>query len=176
MKSNNRWFIVLTVIIIGLIGCNIYLVVQNKNIHTNKEDNDVSKKPISNNDDKEEEKKEKYYDCSFTRTYRVVDLLDGYVAEVPEESYVVLDAFLDHGAFTHRISSELKKKLEVNKYYEFTYTLKGIGIVNDIEDVRNRVSAFNSMKSDNSLKVLLEIKETDRVGLGQLQEKVCEGK
>ncbi len=27
------------------------------------------------------------------------------------------------------------------------------------------------MKSDNSLKVLLEIKETDRVGLGQLQEK-----
>ena len=57
MKSNNRWFIVLTVIIIGLVGCNIYLVVQNKNIHTNKEDNDVSEKPISNNDDKEEEKK-----------------------------------------------------------------------------------------------------------------------
>ena len=67
MKSNNRWFIVLTVIIIGLVGCNIYLVVQNKNIHTNKVDNDVSEKPISNNDDKEEEKKEKYYDCSFTR-------------------------------------------------------------------------------------------------------------
>ena len=57
MKSNNRWFIVLTVIIIGLVGCNIYLVVQNKNIHTNKEDNDVNEKPISNNDDKEEEKK-----------------------------------------------------------------------------------------------------------------------
>lgn len=175
MKSNNRWFIVLTVIIIGLIGCNVYLVVQNKNIHTNKEDNDVSEKPISNNDGKEENI-EKYYDCSFTRTYRVVDLLDGYVAEVPEESYVVLDAFQDHGTFTHRISSELKKKLEVNKYYEFTYTLKGIGIVNDIEDVRNNISASNSIKSDNSLKVLLEIKETDKEGLGQLQEKVCEGK
>ena len=176
MKLNNRLIIVLIVIIIGLVGCNIYLLVQNKNIHVNKEDNDASEKPISNNDGKEEEKKEKYYDCSFTRTYRVVDLLDGYVAEVPEESYVVLDAFLSHSAFTHGISSELKKKLEVNKYYEFTYTLKGIGIVNDIEDVRNRVNAFNSMKSDNSLKVLLEIKETDKVGLGQLQEKVCEGK
>lgn len=176
MKLNNRLIIVLIVIIIGLVVCNIYLVVQNKNVHTNKDDNDVSEKPISNNDDKEEEKKEKYYDCSFTRTYRVVDLLDGYVAEVPEESYVVLDAFLSHSAFTHSISSELKKKLEVNKYYEFTYTLKGIGIVNDIDDVRNRVSAFNSMKSDNSLKVLLEIKETDKVGLGQLQEKICEGK
>lgn len=176
MKLNNRLIIVLIVIIIGLVGCNIYLVVQNKNIHANKEDNDASEKPISNNDGKEEEKKEKYYDCSFTRTYRVVDLLDGYVAEVPEESYVVLDAFLSHSAFTHSISSELKKKLEVNKYYEFTYTLKGVGIINDIDDVRNRVSAFNSLRSDNSLKVLLEIKETDKVGLGQLQEKVCEGK
>ena len=39
MKLNDRLIIVLTVIIIGLIGCNIYLVVQNKNIHTNKEDN-----------------------------------------------------------------------------------------------------------------------------------------
>lgn len=175
MKSNNRWFIVLTVIIIGLVGCNVYLVIQNKNVHTNKEDNDVSEKPISNNDDKEENI-EKYYDCSFTRTYRVVDLLDGYASEVPEESYVVLDAFQDHGAFTHRISSELKKKLEVNKYYEFTYTLKGIGIVNDIEDVRNNISASNSIKSDNSLKVLLEIKETNKEGIGQLQEKVCEGK
>ena len=58
MKLNNRLIIVLTVIIIGLVGCNIYLVVHNKNIHTNKEDNDVSEKPISNNDDKEEEKKE----------------------------------------------------------------------------------------------------------------------
>ena len=60
---------------------------------------------------RKKKRKKKYYDCSFTRTYRVVDLLEGYVAEVPEESYVVLDAFLDHGAFTHRISSELKKKI-----------------------------------------------------------------
>lgn len=169
MKLNNRLIIVLIVIIIGLIGCNIYLVMQNKSVNTNKESNEIVKEENNNSE-------EKYYDCSFTRTYRVVDLLDGYVAEVPEESYVVLDAFQSHSAFTHGISSELKKKLEVNKYYEFTYTLKGIGIVNDIEDVRNRVSAFNSMKSDNSLKVLLEIKETDRVGLGQLQEKICEGK
>ena len=176
MKSNNRWLIVLIVIVIGLVGCNIYLLVQNKNIHTNKDNNNISDKPISNSDDKEEEKKEKYYDCSFTRTYRVVDLLDGYVAEVPEESFIVLDAYLSHGAFTHRISSNLKKKLEVNKYYEFTYTLKGYGVVNDMDDVINRVSAFNSINSDNSLKVLFEIKETDKKGVGQIQENICEGK
>lgn len=116
------------------------------------------------------------YDCSFTRTYRVVDLLDGYIAEVPEESYIVLDAFQTHSAFTHKISSEAKKNLEVNKYYEFTYYLKGRGIINDIEDVRNSISALNSIKSDNSLKVLLEVKETNKEGLEQVQENICEGK
>lgn len=166
MKLNNRWITIFIVIIIGLIGCNIYLAMQNKNIHTNKDNNKISKKS----------EEEKYYDCSFTRTYRVVDLLDGYIAEVPEESYIVLDAFQTHSAFTHKISSEAKKNLEVNKYYEFTYYLKGRGIINDIEDVRNSISALNSIKSDNSLKVLLEVKETNREGLEQVQENICEGK
>ena len=166
MKLNNRWITIFIVIIIGLIGCNIYLAMQNKNIHTNKDNNKISKKS----------EEEKYYDCSFTKTYRVVDLLDGYIAEVPEESYIVLDAFQTHSAFTHKISSEAKKNLEVNKYYEFTYYLKGRGIINDIEDVRNSISALNSIKSDNSLKVLLEVKETNREGLEQVQENICEGK
>ena len=166
MKLNNRWITIFIVIIIGLIGCNIYLAMQNKNIHTNKDNNKISKKS----------EKEKYYDCSFTKTYRVVDLLDGYIAEVPEESYIVLDAFQTHSAFTHKISSEAKKNLEVNKYYEFTYYLKGRGIINDIEDVKNSISALNSIKSDNSLKVLLEVKETNREGLEQVQENICEGK
>lgn len=166
MKLNNRWITIFIVIIIGLIGCNIYLAMQNKNIHTNKDNNKISKKS----------EEEKYYDCSFTRTYRVVDLLDGYIAEVPEESYIVLDAFQTHSAFTHKISSEAKKNLEVNKYYEFTYYLKGRGIINDIEDVKNSISALNSIKSDNSLKVLLEVKETNREGLEQVQENICEGK
>ena len=166
MKLNNRWITIFIVIIIGLIGCNIYLTMQNKNIHTNKDNNKISKKS----------EEEKYYDCSFTRTYRVVDLLDGYIAEVPEESYIVLDAFQTHSAFTHKISSEAKKNLEVNKYYEFTYYLKGRGIINDIEDVKNSISALNSIKSDNSLKVLLEVKETNKEGLEQVQENICEGK
>ena len=166
MKLNNRWITIFIVIIIGLIGCNIYLAMQNKNIHTNKDNNKISKKS----------EEEKYYDCSFTKTYRVVDLLDGYIAEVPEESYIVLDAFQTHSAFTHKISSEAKKNLEVNKYYEFTYYLKGRGIINDIEDVKNSISALNSIKSDNSLKVLLEVTETNREGLEQVQENICEGK
>lgn len=168
MKLNNRLIMVLIVIIIGLIGCNIYLVMQNKSVNTNKESNEIVKEENNNSE-------EKYYDCSFTRTYRVVDLLDNYVAEVPEMSYIVLDAFQSHSAFTHKISPEIKKNLEVNKYYEFTYYLKGIGIVNDMNDVIDRISFINSIKSDNSLKVLLEVKETEKIGLEQVQDSICMG-
>lgn len=126
-----------------------------------------------NNIDNTNSNKELYYDCSFTKTYRVVNLLENYIAEVPEESYIVLDAYQDHNCFTHKISPEIKKNLEVNKFYEFTYTLYGNGIVNDMEDVRDRISFLNSIKSDTSLKVLLEVKKTDKVGLEQVQEPIC---
>lgn len=125
------------------------------------------------NIDNTDSNKELYYDCSFTKTYRVVNLLENYVAEVPEESYIVLDAYQDHNCFTHKIDPEIKKNLEVNKFYEFTYTLHGIGIVNDMEDVRDKISFLNSIKSDNSLKVLLEVKKTDKIGLEQVQESIC---
>ena len=168
MKLNNRLIIVLIVIIIGLLGCNIYLVMQNKSVNTNKESNEIVKEENNNSE-------EKYYDCSFTRTYRVVDLLDNYVVEVPEMSYIVLDAFQSHSAFTHKIGPETKKNLEVNKYYEFTYYLKGIGIVNDMNDVIDKISFVNSIKNDNSLKVLLEVKETEKIGLEQVQDSICMG-
>ena len=126
-----------------------------------------------NNIDNTNSNKELYYDCSFTKTYRVVNLLENYIAEVPEESYIVLDAYQDHNCFIHKIGPEIKKNLEVNKFYEFTYTLHGIGIVNDMEDVRDKISFLNSIKSDNSLKVLLEVKKTDKIGLEQVQEPIC---
>lgn len=169
MKLNNRWITIFIVIIIGLIGCNIYLAIQNKNIHNNKDNNKISKKS----------EEEKYYDCSFTKTYRVVDLLDGYIAEVPELSYVVLDAYQSHGAFTHIIPTTTKKGLKENKYYEFTYTIKGTGIINNENDVRSYIGSTeinqNSME-DSKLKVTLEIKETDKLGMEQVQENICEGK
>lgn len=169
MKLNNRWITIFIVIIIGLIGCNIYLAMQNKNIHTNKDNNKISKKS----------EEEKYYDCSFTRTYRVVDLLDGYIAEVPELSYVVLDAYQSHGAFTHIIPTTTKKGLKENKYYEFTYTIKGTGIINDENDVRSYIGSTEINQNnieDSKLKVTLEIKETDKLGMEQVQENICEGK
>ena len=168
MNTDRRLLLISIVVILGLMGCNLYLHHENDKLL--KEEVKVK--------DNDSIDKEVYYDCSFTQTYRVVDLLDGYIAEVPEMSYVILDKFLVHGAYAHIISSEQKKKLEVNKYYEFTYYLKGTtkDKINDINDVLSYSSFNNQIKSDNSLSVLLEIKETDKLGMEQIQEDICIGK
>lgn len=168
MNTDRRLLLISIVVILGLMGCNLYLHHENDKLLKEK----VKIKDNNNID------KEVYYDCSFTQTYRVVDLLDGYIAEVPEMSYVILDKFQMHGAYAHKISSDQKKKLEVNKYYEFTYYLKGTtkDKINDINDVLSYSSFNNQIKSDNSLSVLLEIKETDKLGMEQIQEDICIGK
>lgn len=168
MNTDRRLLLISIVVILGLMGCNLYLHHENDKLL--KEEVKIKN---NNNIDKEV-----YYDCSFTQTYRVVDLLDGYIAEVPEMSYVILDKFQMHGAYAHIISSEQKKKLEVNKYYEFTYYLKGTtkDKINDINDVLSHSSFNNQIKSDNSLSVLLEIKETNKLGMEQIQEDICIGK
>ncbi len=168
MNTDRRLLLISIVVILGLMGCNLYLHHENDKLLKE----EVKIKDNNNID------KEVYYDCSFTQTYRVVDLLDGYIAEVPEMSYVILDKFQIHGAYAHIISSEQKKKLEVNKYYEFTYYLKGTtkDKINDINDVLKYSSFNNQIKSDNSLSVLLEIKETDKLGMEQIQEDICIGK
>lgn len=168
MNTDRRLLLISIVVILGLMGCNLYLHHENDKLLKE----EVKVKDNDNID------KEVYYDCSFTQTYRVVDLLDGYVAEVPEMSYVILDKFQMHGAYAHKISSDQKKKLEVNKYYEFTYYLKGTtkDKINDINDVLKYSSFNNQIKSDNSLSVLLEIKETDKLGMEQIQEDICIGK
>ena len=172
MNKDKRLLLICMVVILGLIGCNIYLQYENDKL--TKEKDNVKEEVTDNTTNT----KEVYYDCSFTKTYRVVDLLDGYIAEVPEMSYVILDKFQMHGAYAHIISSEQKKKLEVNKYYEFTYYLKGTtkDKINDINDVLSHSSFNNQIKSDNSLSVLLEIKETNKLGMEQIQEDICIGK
>ena len=168
MNTDRRLLLISIVVILGLMGCNLYLHHENDKLL--KEEVKVK--------DNDSIDKEVYYDCSFTQTYRVVDLLDGYIAEVPEMSYVILDKFQMHGAYAHIISSEQKKKLEVNKYYKFTYYLKGTtkDKINDINDVLSHSSFNNQIKSDNSLSVLLEIKETNKLGMEQIQEDICIGK
>lgn len=160
-SKKNYKYIIITIIIIVLLLIAYIIYIQS------------TTSLLDNNNNTNIDNKETYYDCTFTKTYRVVELLNNYVAEVPEESFIVLDSYQTHSAFTHRISIKEKEKLKENNYYEFTYHLKGIGVINDMEDVRNNISSSNLIKSDNSLKVLVEIKETNKEGLEQIQENIC---
>ena len=108
MKKRNMIIIsILLVIIVSLIGCLIYI-------------NNYYKKQLDyifyTNED---ETKGKEYNCSFTKSYKVVNLLDNYTASVLEWSYVVLDQFQNYDPFVAKIPSKLKEKLQENKYYEF---------------------------------------------------------
>ena len=114
MNKDKRLLLICIVVILGLMGCHIYLQYENDKLT---KDKDNVKEEVTDNTTNT---KEVYYDCSFTKTYRVVDLLDGYIAEVPEMSYVVVDEYLTHGAYSHIITSELKRKLEVDKYYDLS--------------------------------------------------------
>lgn len=173
MKKQNIFIVTLIVVLLmSILFCyNLLLHNQlkecnNKEPLNNEVTNDKNKKEILINiNDKID------YDCSFTVTYRVVDMLDGYIAEVPEYSYVVVDKFQVHGAIAHFIPTELKRQLEINKYYEFTYQVKGKGNINDIYDVINNIS-IDHYENDN-LSVVLSIRETDKVGLEQVQENIC---
>lgn len=116
----------------------------------------------------------KNYDCSFTKTYRVVNLLDNYVAEVPEWSYVVLDKFQMYEAYAHKISRDLKSKLVVGKYYEFTYHIVGTGNIRNMNDINELLVLDASLVLDNKLYVTMVINETNKVGLQQVQEEICQ--
>lgn len=160
-KSNIIIISILSVVIICLIGGLFYL-------------NEYYKKQLDyifyTNVD---ETKGREYDCSFTKTYRVVNLLDGYIAEVPEWSYVALDQFQSHQIFAAKIPSDLKKELKENEYYEFTYTIKGNGIIKTMNDVNNYLVLDDSSAE---LKVTLNVKKTDKQGLEQMQENICSPK
>ena len=134
----------------------------------------IEQKNNTNNNAIKFETEQKEYDCSFTKTWRVVDKMDGYVAEVPEKSYVIVDKFQSHNAYAHPILTNLKEDLEVDKYYEFTYQVKGTGIINDISDI-TRYITDESLEEvpDGVLRVKLSIKETNKQGLDQIQEDIC---
>ncbi len=91
---------------------------------------------------------------TFTRTYEVIDITKGE----EEDSYYVTLAVYQGQKETVQIN--LKEKLKVNKNYEFTFQDSLYNINDDfITDI------FNSAK-------LINIKETDRVGMDQIQDPI----
>lgn len=169
------------ILLITFLICSIVYIVflQKKNTNCNNYN-----KNIESITDKNVVTKEKEYDCTFTQTYRVVNLLDGYIAEVPELSYVILDKFLTHQAISHIIPTNQKNKLENGKYYEFTYQIKGKGYIENMNDIYQQISStelYNQsdektkkeIYKDKKMFVYLNINETTKTGVEQINEDIC---
>ena len=180
MNKKNKKFDIKGLLILVLIISIVLLLIQlDKVKHYKKDIIDLEKEIVElrekndslnldNNTENDVDNKEKEYDCSFTRTYHVVDLLDGYIAEVPEWSYVIFDQFQNHNVIAHKIPSSLKENMQVGKYYEVTYTLKGKGIIKDMDEIINNKIV--------GIEVTLDVKETDKRGMEQILEDICPGK
>lgn len=154
-----------------IIILSVFLIVEKKEFKEKCASNRNSISNAENNDTKQLE-----YDCSFTQTWRVYDLLEDFVGHHPDMSYVILERFQTFIPYSHKIPSNLKSQLERGKYYEFTYHIKGKGFIDDIDDVVEKlIPEGNVETSQNKLIVTLRINETDKLGMDQLQEPICQG-
>ena len=154
-----------------LIILSVFLIVEKKEFKEKCASNRNSISNAENNDTKQLE-----YDCSFTQTWRVYDMLEDFVGHHPDMSYVILERFQTFIPYSHKIPSNLKSQLERGKYYEFTYHIKGKGFIDDIDDVVEKlIPEGNVETSQNKLIVTLRINETDKLGMDQLQEPICQG-
>lgn len=98
-------------------------------------------------------------------------MLEGYISEVTEYSYIVVDEFQSHYLKTIRIPSILKKNLEEQKYYEIIYTLKGT--TNEIIDNMDYINDSISLGENHGFNITIEIKVTNKTGNEQINEPIC---
>ena len=169
MKKYQKIIFICMALIIVVLG--VFLIIER---------NELKEKCTSNNaitpNDVNKNAEELNYDCSFTQTWRVYDMLEDFVGHHPDMSYVILERFQTFIPYSHKIPSNLKSQLERGKYYEFTYHIKGKGFIDDIDDVVEKlIPEGNVETSQNKLIVTLRINETDKLGMDQLQEPICQG-
>ncbi len=95
-------------------------------------------------------------ECAFTRTYHVVDIMK-YQATDNISKFVILDQFQEYNPFIVKLTKDQASKLFKNKMYEFTF--------NGSRKYKNK--EYNELFENFEL---TNIKETEKVGLDQLQE------
>ena len=119
------------------------------------------------------------YNCSFTKTFRFIQKVD-YETYVDGTTYIVGDIYQSYEPLLLIVDNDTAGKMERNKYYEFTYTLKGKMRETEIDEM-NKINALVKTTYDKehgvgSNKAYLEVKETDKIGLSQTQESICKGR
>ena len=124
-----------------------------------------------------DEIKEREYNCSFTKTHKIIQILD-YNFAMEGVSYAIVDDFQGYQPLVVVIPKDMENKLEKDKYYEFTYKLNGKGIIKDFNDLNSYLIGTLSNKSRGNdsvgtIYVDIEINETNKKGLDQVQENIC---
>ena len=161
-KSNIIIISILSIVIICLVGGIIYI-----NNYYIKQLNYINYTNV-------DETKGKEYDCSFTRTYKIIDLMKEYRAAVPERSFIIVDQFQFFEPVVHSIPTKLKENLKVGEYYEFTYHIKGkMDELKELEMIDVVGMIVEEHPDNDNLTATLQIKKTDKLGLDQTQESIC---
>lgn len=114
--------------------------------------------------------------CTFTRSHHVVNLLEDYVGEVPESTFVLVDHFQSHYPVVLQIPSDKRNILEVDKNYEFIYTVpKNNDFTSEDEILSLLVGDLINSNNGNKEKgnISLTIKESEKVGLELISEEIC---
>lgn len=165
----------LLIVLVGLfallsVGLGVYCIKLATRIEELESNNKITDNTDVNNNDAEQIE----LDCSFTRTYKIVNMLEGYKAAEPDYSFVVVDQFQFFEPVVHGLPTKLKENLKVGENYEFTYHLKGkMDASKDLymDDINDMI-VLEHPDNDN-LTATLQIKKTDKLGLGQIQEPIC---
>lgn len=118
------------------------------------------------------------YDCSFTKTYILKDKLDDYPDNHDGTSFVVVEIFQTFEPIIVAIPSAIKQQLKLDTYYEFTYTLQGVGNIEtmtEVEDylINSLFQKYRNLSVSSSLNVSLDIQEIEPNGVAGKQEKIC---
>ncbi len=170
-KVKNIILVILTLIIVLLMA---YIFHINKNISEEKNINKSLKDTIAN---MIENKEEHDYDCTFTRTFRMISELD-YSLAPDGVSFIVVDDYQGYRPFVAVIPSTIDS-LVPYKYYEFTYHLKGNGIaINNFDDLNSYLipslsNKYNGKSELGTIYIDLDIKESSKGGGSQTNENIC---
>ena len=97
------------------------------------------------------------YICSFTKTYLILDIRD---SNDNKYVYVTVRAFQDEEVVTAKVEKYLLKDAVEDKYYEFTFGSVG----------KSKNETAKAIFENNKL---INVVETDKVGLEQINDKIC---
>ncbi|MDD2180895.1 MAG: hypothetical protein PHW32_00835 [Bacilli bacterium] len=154
-------------IVFLLVGCNSkkLKLAEEKNVDYVEQITDLTEKLTRLSDENVVllEKVEKYEpeiyeegECDFTRTYHIIDIMN-YQTSDNASKFIILDQFQAVNPFIVNLPEDQVAKVTKGKTYEFTF--RG--------DKKYQKSEYNELFKKFELN---NIKETDRVGLNQLQD------